>query len=35
MNRNTSKLILAATTAKPNRMKTKLKITYPGFLESA
>lgn len=33
--RSTSKFILAATTAKPNRIKTKLKATYPGLLESA
>lgn len=35
MKRNTSKLMLAATTARPKRMKIKLKMTYPGLLESA
>jgi len=35
MKRRTSKLMLAATTAKPNSMKIKLRITYPGLLESA
>lgn len=35
MKRSTSRLILAATTAKPNRIKTKLRITYPGLVESA
>lgn len=33
--RRTSKFMLAATTAKPNSIKTKLKATYPGLLESA
>lgn len=35
MNLRTSKFILAATTAKPNNINTKLKATYPGFLVSA
>lgn len=35
MKRNTSRLILAATTANPNRMKTKLNATYPGLFISA
>lgn len=35
MKRNTSKLILAATTASPKRMKTKLRATYPGLFISA
>lgn len=35
MKRKTSKFILAATTAKPNSIKTKLKATYPGLSFSA
>ena len=35
MKRSTNRLILAATTAKPNRMNTKLNATYPGFVSSA
>ena len=35
MNRRTSKLILAATTASPKRMNTRLNATYPGLFERA
>lgn len=35
MNLRTNKLILAATTANPNKIKTKLSVTYPGLLIKA
>lgn len=35
MKRSTNKLILAATTASPNKMNTKLRATYPGMFVNA
>ena len=35
MKRSTSRFILAASTARPNRMKMSAIATYPGFSESA
>lgn len=35
MKRKTSKFILAATTANPNKINTKLSATYPGFVDKA
>ena len=35
MKRRTRRLMLAATTASPNRMNTRLRATYPGLFVSA